>query len=443
MTLAALAARSAAASSRPARRCSHTSSGSSATTRAERVHHRAGEEALAEAERWRAGRAAPRHPGRGQGRDRRRRHAHDRGVEDPRDNVAARATPTVVARLRAAGSGRARQAEHARVRVRGASTTSPHFGPARNPWAPIASAAARAAAAAPRPRPTSPPARSARTRPARSGSRRLLRRHRPAAVDRASSRTEGVVPVSWTFDTVGPIARSAEDCSLLLEAIAPAYRAGTGRGVGGLRVGVVAQLFERRRARSRRGRRGGGRRARSLGARVEPVDASRCSRRPARSSSSIMLPEAAEAHLAVAAHAARRLRRRRPRAPARRAAPAGDRLRHRPAGAALALANEVRPLFERFDLLAAPAMPVVPPRIGEETVDVAGEEMPYRLALIPFNSPWSCAGSRRERAVRLRRRAARRARARRPALGEATVLRAAHAFQQVTDWHGGDRRSPT
>ena len=98
--------------------------------------------------------------------------------------------------------------------------------------------------------------------------------------------------------------------------------------------------------------------------------------------------------------------------------------------------EEWRRVFDRFDLLAAPTMPVLPPRIGEETVDLNGKETLYRLTLIPFSSPWSLVGS--------------------PALsipcgfvdgmpvglvlagrrfGEETVLRAAHAFQQATDWH--------
>ena len=50
-------------------------------------------------------------------------------------------------------------------------------------------------------------------------------------------------------------------------------------------------------------------------------------------------------------------------------------------------------MFERFDLLVHPAMPVLPPRIGEETVMLHGEQIPYRLSLIPFNSPWSLAGA--------------------------------------------------
>jgi aspartyl-tRNA(Asn)/glutamyl-tRNA(Gln) amidotransferase subunit A len=93
-------------------------------------------------------------------------------------------------------------------------------------------------------------------------------------------------------------------------------------------------------------------------------------------------------------------------------------------------------VVEQVDLVAAPTMPVLPPRIGEDMVELDGEQVPYRLALIPFNSPWSCVGA--------------------PAVStpagfvdglpvglalvgrrfeETTVLRAAHAFQRVTDWH--------
>jgi aspartyl-tRNA(Asn)/glutamyl-tRNA(Gln) amidotransferase subunit A len=81
-------------------------------------------------------------------------------------------------------------------------------------------------------------------------------------------------------------------------------------------------------------------------------------------------------------------------------------------------------------------MPVLPPRIGEDVVLQHGVERPYRLALIPFNSPWALAGG--------------------PAVSvpcgfvdglpvglavasapgaEATVLRVAAAFQRTTDWH--------
>jgi aspartyl-tRNA(Asn)/glutamyl-tRNA(Gln) amidotransferase subunit A len=114
--------------------------------------------------------------------------------------------------------------------------------------------------------------------------------------------------------------------------------------------------------------------------------------------------------------------------------------------------DEMRRVFEGVDLLAAPTMPVLPPRIGSETVALQGRETLYRLALIPYNSPWSLVGSPVASVpcglvdglpVGLALVG--------PHLGEETVLVAAHAFQQATDWHerrpelvspGGERAAP-
>jgi aspartyl-tRNA(Asn)/glutamyl-tRNA(Gln) amidotransferase subunit A len=62
----------------------------------------------------------------------------------------------------------------------------------------------------------------------------------------------GVVPLSWSLDHAGPMARSVEDCAILLQALSghdpkdpasanaavPDFSAGLGRGVRGIRVGV-------------------------------------------------------------------------------------------------------------------------------------------------------------------------------------------------------------
>jgi aspartyl-tRNA(Asn)/glutamyl-tRNA(Gln) amidotransferase subunit A len=72
----------------------------------------------------------------------------------------------------------------------------------------------------------------------------------------------GVIPLSWSLDHAGPMARSVEDCALLLQAIAgydpkdpaaanvpvPDFRAGLKNGIKGLRVGVPrARWFDENR----------------------------------------------------------------------------------------------------------------------------------------------------------------------------------------------------
>jgi aspartyl-tRNA(Asn)/glutamyl-tRNA(Gln) amidotransferase subunit A len=68
----------------------------------------------------------------------------------------------------------------------------------------------------------------------------------------------GVIPNSFTFDHCGPMARTAEDCAIVLQAIAgydpgdagsieqpvPDYRAALGGGAKGLRIGVLRHYWE-------------------------------------------------------------------------------------------------------------------------------------------------------------------------------------------------------
>jgi aspartyl-tRNA(Asn)/glutamyl-tRNA(Gln) amidotransferase subunit A len=67
----------------------------------------------------------------------------------------------------------------------------------------------------------------------------------------------GVLPLSWALDHVGPMARTAEDCALMLQALAgadpldascsteavPDYAAALQGGVKGLRIGVPTEFF--------------------------------------------------------------------------------------------------------------------------------------------------------------------------------------------------------
>ena len=68
---------------------------------------------------------------------------------------------------------------------------------------------------------------------------------------------QGVVPLAWSLDTVGPMTRTAEDCALLFSVLAPAgaRRAGppaeascgpgsSGSGLASLRVAVASELMQ-------------------------------------------------------------------------------------------------------------------------------------------------------------------------------------------------------
>jgi len=349
-----------------------------------------------------------------------------------RGKVAAR-DAEVVARLREAGAvvvGKLNTHEFAY----GALTTSPHFGPARNPWAVErvcggssgGSGAAVAAGLVPATLGTDT-AGSVRIPACFCGVTGL----RPS-IGLVSN--DGVVPVSWTFDTVGPLARTAEDCSLLLEALAPTYRAEPGGGVAGIRVGVVEELFDRAEPEIAARARDAVRVLETLGAHVEPL-AVPLLQESGTIVQAIMLPEAAQAHLGW-------LR--------TRLSDYGPDVRARllaglllPSTAHVTglrarqlFLRELQPVFDRHDVLVHPGMPVLPPPIGEETVVLHGETLPYRLALIPFNSQWTLAGSPVASipcglvddlpvGLAIVGRAG----------ADATVLRAAAAFQGATDWH--------
>ncbi|HEV8603159.1 MAG TPA: amidase [Gaiellaceae bacterium] len=336
----------------------------------------------------------------------------------------------VVERLRAAGAivlGKLNLHEFAY----GPLTTSPHFGPARNPWSPDrscggSSGGSGAAAAA--------DLAAGTLGTDTAGSIRI-----PACLCGVTGvrpsiglvSNLGVLPVSWTFDTVGPIARSAEDCSLLLEAIAPEYRSGLGEGARGLRVGAVEHLFARADARVAAVVEAA---LRDLPATVERVDGSAFDH-AGIVQQLVMLPEASAFHLPwlrtrLADYGADvRARLLAGLALPATAYPTGLRARRW-------LEEKVRPLFERYDVLAAPTMPVVAPRIGEEAVELNGRSVPFRQALIAFNSPWSCLGlpvvsvpcgfvdGLPVGLALVGRR-----------FEDATALRAAHAFQVATDWH--------
>jgi aspartyl-tRNA(Asn)/glutamyl-tRNA(Gln) amidotransferase subunit A len=352
------------------------------------------------------------------------------------DNVAAHDAETVE-RLKTAGAvllGKLNTHEFAY----GAMTTSPHFGPAHNPWSldricggsSGGSGAAMAADLA---------AGTLGTDSA--GSVRIPASFCGVTGVRPSTglvSNRGVVPVSWSIDTVGPIARTAEDCALLLDVIA-GTQTDLGNGITGLRIGVVDELLARADPHVSAVVEAAVEELAALGANVEAAEVPLLEE-AGTINQLLMLPEATNVHL-------RWMR--------ERLADYGPDVRARLLAGLLLPSTAyvtglrarrwfndgIRKLFDRFDLLAAPAMPITAPRLGEDTVAVRGEAIPYRLALIPFNSPWSLAGLPAasvpcglvdELPVGLALVGRR--------FEEQAVLRVAHAFQQATDWH--ERRPP-
>ena len=168
----------------------------------------------------------------------------------------ATTTATVVARLTAAGAvnlGALNMTEFAL----GPTGHNVHYGDCRNPWntAHIAGGSSSGAAAA-----TAARLAFAALGSDTGGSIRI-----PAAANgvvglkptygRVSR--AGVMPLSWSADHVGPLARTARDCARLLGVIAghdpadpsssrrpvPDYEAALTRGVAGLRIGVARNFY--------------------------------------------------------------------------------------------------------------------------------------------------------------------------------------------------------
>ena len=359
-----------------------------------------------------------------------------------RDNVAT-ADAEVVARLRQAGAiilGKLNMHEWAV----GGTTRNPHYGPCHNPWdltrIPGGSSGGSGAAVA-------ADIALVTVGTDTGGSVRI-----PAALNgvcglrptmgRISNR--GVIPVSWTFDTVGPLARRAEDIAHVLQVLAgydprdvtsrdrPVgdYLAGLNDGVKDWRIGLIgghfqtepqpavvaliaqaARVFE------------------ELGAHVEEVGLGDAEG-PIECASEMLLADAAAFHQARLAE---------------RAEGFGPDVRTRlqigaqVSGGQYALARQeqrrwqrqLKQTFERCDILLAPTCGIPAPLI-EESEGVQTTRLltrftyPFSLAQGPVLSI-PCGFTDGPLPVGMQLIA--------PAWAEASILRAAQAYQQATDWH--------
>lgn len=359
-----------------------------------------------------------------------------------RDHIAT-GESEVAARLRRAGAillGKLHMHEWAI----GATTRNPHFGPCRNPWDPTripggSSGGSGAALMADMALATigTDTGGSVRVPAALNGVSGI----RPT-VGRVSIR--GVVPVSWTFDTVGPMARRAEDVAHLLQVVAgydpqeptstnvpvANYFAELAAGVKGLRMGLVAGYFLQEPTPTVASAvRQAAKVYETLGAHVEEIalpDAEAAIERM----SELILADAAAYHQ-------QRL--------AERPEDFGQDVRTRlTRGAAItgpryALARQAQrawqrrmeEVFARYDIVLAPmcggAAPLIAESDGVETTRALTRfSYPFNLAQIPVMSI-PCGFTEERMPIGLQVAACH--------WHEALVLRAAWAYQQVTDWH--------
>jgi aspartyl-tRNA(Asn)/glutamyl-tRNA(Gln) amidotransferase subunit A len=285
----------------------------------------------------------------------------------------------------------------------GVTNDNPHFGPARNPWdteritggssggsaAAVASAMCFASVG-------SDTGGSIRIPSALCGVVGLKPTFGLVSV-------EGIVPLAASLDHAGPIARTATDVSIMLEAIAgkyptraecPNYRK-LGRALPKrFRLGWPEHyFFERVDGEVRRLIDAAAGVLGSLGGEVKKVKMPRLASALLPGTNDIALAEATHYHESQGYFPAR-------------AADYGEDVRKRlQLGAKVLAVDYLRGLankreaeadfdaaFERVDVIVAPSAPIAAPRIGQREIDIDGEKETVRSALVRMNRPANFTG---------------------------------------------------
>jgi aspartyl-tRNA(Asn)/glutamyl-tRNA(Gln) amidotransferase subunit A len=256
----------------------------------------------------------------------------------------------------------------------------------------------------------------------------------------------GIVPLNWSLDHSGPMARSAEDCALILNVIAgyderdptsadlpvPDYAASlTPTRLDGVRIGVPRNFFfdpSVVEAVMVSTTRAAGEALASLGAEIVEVEM------PGElefSASSAFFAEASWYHAAqFKEHPEMYGETIRNRMLANAGITGVDYVRDR--WRQLELQQAVRHLLRDVDLILTPTSPVVAPKIAEVDTSIPGGTIlarhtsPFNIAAIPtISMPAGFSDEGQPIGVQLSGRW----------WEEGLVLRASHAYQQATDWH--------
>ena len=265
----------------------------------------------------------------------------------------------------------------------------------------------------------------------------------------------GLTPLSWSLDHPGPMTRTVEDAAITMNVIAghdpkdvasakvdiPDYTSALSGDINGLRIGIVKEYFEtpldpqvRKAVMDAIGL------LESMGAEVKEVSYPMFNQSQAISST-VLMSEATAYHRDLLEKDGHQIYE-----PVRQRLEAGlfisaaEYLRAQQARTIFD--NQGRRLLDDVDLLAGPTEPVTAPRImaskvmaGEQEVGVVGAltqyTRPYNINGFPAISV-PCGFSDENMPIGLQL-------AGKP-FDELTVLRAAHAYEQATDWH--TRRPP-
>ncbi len=199
--------------------------------------------------------------------------------------------------------------------------------------------------------------------------------------------TAGVVPLAWSYDTVGPIARTVADAALLLDVLADGAVGSPARldGLRGLRIGLVEQFLGDCAQPIVDAVRGAAESWRGAGAEVVPVEMPLLEHMSALHRA-IQFSEAAAAHRSWFSDQRDRY------APGVRerievggALPAKDYLLAQRARALVRA--EAAAVMDGVDALVGPTAPVTAPPLGAETVNVDGCSLPLRPALLSLTVP--------------------------------------------------------
>lgn len=260
----------------------------------------------------------------------------------------------------------------------------------------------------------------------------------------------GVIPLSWSLDHPGPMARGVEDCAILLGAMAgydhkdpassmlpvPDYAGELKQGIRGMRVGIPKELFfEEVQDQVKERVEEAINLLKRLGASIEEVSFPDVHDATAISSG-ILGAEATAYHLPWMKERPQdytnqtlvRLESHLP-------VPATDYIRAQQGRTRFI--HRMREIMQTIDVLVTPTVSTTAPRIGESTKIINGREYPTQLILTLLTRVFNCSGS--------------------PAISvpcgftddglpvglqisgrefeESTILRVAYAYEQATEWH--------